>query len=56
MHTTRTLIIGKITAILEETIDSVRGDKDNEIVVIDKDNEIDQRGDERVNGVFVSEI
>lgn len=51
-HVARALVIGEIATTLEDAIDSVRGDKDGEVIVVGKGDEVDKGGEERVIDVF----
>lgn len=48
----RSLVVGEVTATLEEAIDGVEGDGDGEV---GKGGRVDEGGEERVEGVFIGE-
>lgn len=52
-HETRALVIGEVVLIREKVKDDVGGGRDDEVVVVDKDDEGDE---EWVNGVFINKI
>jgi len=54
-HAAITLIIGEFITTLEEAIDDVGGGGDGEVVVVSKDDKVDEGDEEWVNGVFVEE-
>lgn len=53
-HVARALVIGEIATTLEDAIDSIRGGKDGEVIVVGEGDEVDKGGEERVIGVFFS--
>lgn len=46
----RSLVVGEVTATLEEAIDGVEGDGDGEVVEVGKGGGVDEGGEERVDG------
>lgn len=52
----RALVIGEVTATLEEAIDDIIGGKDGEVVVVGEGDRVDEGGEEQVDNVFISEI
>lgn len=52
-HAARALVVGEVAAALEEAVDGVGGGGDGEVVVVGEGGGVDERGEERVDGIFV---
>lgn len=55
-HVVRALVNCEVAATSEEALDGIRGGADNEVVVVDKSDEVDEGDEEWVDGLFVGEI